>query len=426
MEYVYILREALVWLVTIFWIYNIAVSLCSLVKLKDKPLKEKKDHRFMAVIPAHNEEQVVVDLIESLKKQDYNKELYDIYVIADNCTDRTARFAREAGAIVYERYDETKKTKGYALDWFLQQKIKEDAPYDAVCIFDADNIVDKNFLKAMNKKLCQGETVVQGYRDIKNPTDNWITSGYALFYWTMHRFYHLARYNLGLSPLLNGTGFMVSFDIIKENNGWKTVTLTEDIEFSLQRILKGKRLGWATDAIVYDEQPLGFKQSWSQRSRWTVGHMQCMKEYTGKLFNAVKENKSMMNLDGFFYIIGSIPMFVLTIILLLSNFALYALDGMTQKELIFNIFQYLIPTFVFPSLTAAFAMYLDGKPLKPMLKGFFTYPLFMGSWLLINFKCLFKRDTSWEKITHNRSITIDQVENAGTPELAEAKETEKI
>ena len=171
----------------------------------------------------------------------------------------------------------SKKTKGYALDWFLQQKIKENAPYDAFFVFDADNIVDPNFIKSMNVKLCQGEDVVQGYRDIKNPTDNWITSGYALFYWTMHKFYHLARYNLGLSPLLNGTGFMVRFDVIKPE-GWVTKTLTEDIEFSLKRIIKGKRLGWAVDAIVYDEQPLGFKQSWKQRTRWTVGHIQCIKE----------------------------------------------------------------------------------------------------------------------------------------------------
>ncbi len=419
MDYVYILREALVWIVTIFWLYQFIISLCSLVKLKEKPLKENKEHRFMAIIPAHNEQEVIENLVESLKNQNYNKELYDIYVIADNCTDNTARVARNAGAIVYERYDETKKTKGYALDWFLQQKIKEDAPYDAICVFDADNIVDKNFLKAMNKKLCQGEEVVQGYRDIKNPTDNWITSGYALFYWTMHRFYHLARYNLGLSPLLNGTGFMVKFDIIKENNGWKTVTLTEDIEFSLQRILKGKRLGWATDAIVYDEQPTGFKQSWSQRSRWTVGHMQCIKEYTGKLAEAAKENKTMVNFDGLLYIVGSIPMFILTIILLLSNFVLYAGDGMTQIELISNILKYLIPTFVLPSLTAAFVMFLDGKPIKPMIKGFFTYPLFMGSWILINIKCLFKRDTKWEKINHVRSIKIDEVDE-------NVKEVEKV
>ena len=419
MEYIFILREALVWIITIFWLYQLFVSLCSLVKLKEKPLKVNKEHKFMAIIPAHNEEDVVGNLVESLKNQNYPKDLYDIYVIADNCTDRTARVAREAGAIVYERYDETKKTKGYALDWFLQQKIEEDAQYDAICIFDADNIVDKNFIKSMNKKLCQGEDVVQGYRDIKNPTDNWITSGYALFYWTMHRFYHLARYNLGLSPLLNGTGFMVKFDIIKENNGWKTVTLTEDIEFSLQRILKGKKLGWATDAIVYDEQPTGFKQSWSQRSRWTVGHIQCIKEYTEKLADAVKENKTMLNFDGFLYIIGSIPMFILTIILLLSNFVLYAADGMTQAELIKNILMYLIPTFALPSLTAMFVMYLEGKPIKPMIKGLLCYPAFMGTWLLINFKCLFKRETSWEKIEHKRNITIQDVNK-------NIEETEKI
>ena len=104
----------------------------------------------MAIIPAHNEEAVVANLVESLKHQDYPKELYDIYVIADNCTDKTAEVARKAGAIVYERFDETKKTKGFALNWFLGQKIEEDADYDAFCIFDADNIEDLNFLKNMN------------------------------------------------------------------------------------------------------------------------------------------------------------------------------------------------------------------------------------------------------------------------------------
>ncbi|MBS5857653.1 MAG: glycosyltransferase family 2 protein [Clostridia bacterium] len=408
MDYLYILREALVWIITIFWLYQVLVSLCSLVKLKEKPLKVKKDHRFMAIIPAHNEEAVVANLIESLKQQTYNKELYDIYVIADNCTDNTAKVAREAGAIVYERFDETKKTKGYALNWFLQQKIKEDAPYDAFFVFDADNIVDKNFIKNMNKKLCQGEDVVQGYRDIKNPSDNWITAGYAIFYWQMHRFYHLARYNLGLSPLLNGTGFMVKFDVVKPQ-GWDTVTLTEDIEFSLKRIIKGKKLGWATDAIVYDEQPTGFKQSWSQRSRWTVGHMQCIKTYTKQLAVAAKENKNMMNLDGLLYIVGSIPMFVITLLLLFSNFIMYNSAAITTAELIKNILFYLVPTFVLPIFVGMFAMWLDGRKIKPMLKGLLCYPLFLLTWILINFKCLFVRNVTWEKINHVRNIKIADV-----------------
>ena len=411
MDYLYILREALSWTVTIFWLYQVLVSLCSLIKLKDKPLKVNKEHRFMAIIPAHNEEAVVGNLIESLKNQTYNKDLYDIYVIADNCTDNTAKIAKEAGAIVYERFDETKKTKGYALNWFLQQKIAEDAPYDAFFVFDADNIVDKNFIKNMNKKLCQGEDVVQGYRDIKNPSDNWITAGYAIFYWQMHRFYHLARYNLGLSPLKNGTGFMVKFDVIKPQ-GWDTETLTEDIEFSLKRIIKGKKLGWATDAIVYDEQPTGFRQSWSQRSRWTVGHIQCIQKYTKDLVIAAKENKKMINFDGLLYIVGSIPMFIITMLLLFSNFVMYNSASITTAELIKNLIFYLVPTFILPILVGIFAMWLDGRKIKPMAKGLLCYPLFLLTWICINFKCLFIRNTSWEKINHVRSIKISDVSNS--------------
>ena len=408
MKYLYVLQQALVWIITIFWIYQIGISLCSLVKLKEKPLLKKKNHKFMAIIPAHNEEDVVVNLIESLKHQNYPKELLDIYVIADNCTDRTAELAKEAGAIVYERFDPEKKTKGYAMQWFLAQKIEENADYDAFCVFDADNIVDKEFINNMNKKLCQGEEVVQGYRDIKNPTDNWITSGYAIFYWTMNRFYHLARYNLGLSPLINGTGFMVKFDVIKPE-GWNTKTLTEDIEFSLKNIIKGKKLGWAVDAKVYDEQPLGFVQSWKQRTRWTVGHIQCIKEYTKPLAIAVKENKTMMNFDGLLYILGSIPMFILTLVLLLVNSVMFLGEGMTMVELVDSYVRYLIPTFFFPIVTAVIIMALDKRPIKPMIKGLACYPLFLGSWILINFKCLFKRDTTWEKIKHVRNIKINDV-----------------
>lgn len=405
MEYLYILQQAMVWIITIYWVYQLIISLCSLIKVKDKPLVEDKEHRFMMIIPAHNEEKVVRELVESLKNLDYKKELYDIYVIADNCTDNTAQIAKEAGAIVYERFDEKHKTKGYALQWFLQQKIDEDAPYDAFCIFDADNIVDKNFLKAMNKKLNQGEDVVQGYRDIKNPSDSWVTAGYAIFYWTMNRFYHLARYNLGLSPLINGTGFMVKFDVVKPE-GWKTKTLTEDIEFSLKRIIAGKKLGWATDAIVYDEQPVGFKQSWSQRSRWTVGHMQCLKEYTKPLAVAVKDNKTVMNFDGLLYMLGTVPMFVLTIILLILNVILFLTNGMSVGDLLWNAVRYIVPTFLLPIFTGLMIMIIDKKPIRPMIKGLLLYPLFLGSWLLINFKCLFKRETSWEKIEHNVSKSI--------------------
>jgi cellulose synthase/poly-beta-1,6-N-acetylglucosamine synthase-like glycosyltransferase len=259
----------------------------------------------------------------------------------------------------------------------------------------------------MNKKLCQGEEVVQGYRDIKNPKDSWISSGYAIFYWMMHRFYHLARYNLGLSALLNGTGFMVKFDLVKPN-GWQTITLTEDIEFSLMNIIDGRKVGWSTDAIVYDEQPITFKQSWSQRSRWTVGHLQCMKHYTKDLAEGVVKHKTLMNFDGLLYMFG-IPMMVLTLLLLGLNTLLFMGNEMTTIDLIGNFARYFIATFITPIIIAIVIMKLDKRDIKSMWFGLLCYPLFMGSWILINIKCLIKPNTKWEKINHVRDIKIREV-----------------
>ena len=156
-------------------------------------------------------------------------------------------------------------------------------------------------------------------------------------------------------------------------------------------------------------QSVGFKQSWSQRSRWTVGHIQCISRYTKELAIAAKENKTLMNFDGFLYIIGSIPMFIVTLILLATNFIMYAASGMTALDLLDNIIRYIVPTFFLPILTAIIVMTLDKRPIRPMIKGLLCYPIFMGSWLIINFKCLFKRETNWEKINHVRDIKIADV-----------------
>ena len=145
--------------------------------------------------------------------------------------------------------------------------------------------------------------------------------------------------------------------------------------------------------------------------------MQCIKEYTKPLALSTKEHKSLVNLDGFLYIVGSIPMFVATIVLLLLNFVMYAGKGMTGAELTVNILRYVIPTFLLPIGTAVLIMWLDKRPIKPMIKGLLCYPLFLGSWLLINFKCLFKRDTSWDKIEHVRKINIQEVREISTEKV---------
>ena len=402
-----LIQQLLIWVIMIFWTYQLIISIASLFKIKEKKILFNKNHKFLVIIPAHNEQAVVGQLVQSLQEQTYPKEMFDVYVIADNCTDNTAEIARKSGATVYERFDETKKTKGYALNWFLNKMMEEKKSYDALIIFDADNIVEKHFVEIMNKKLCQGETLVQGYRDIKNPEDTWVSGGYAIFYWMMNRLYHLARYNVGLSPLINGTAFMVKWELLIPS-GWNTTTLTEDIEFSLINIAKGTKLGWAKDAIVYDEQPLTFKQSWTQRERWTVGHLQCVKGYTKDLATAVVKEKTLMNFDAFLYILG-IPILLLTLLLLVVNTIFFMMGEMSLQDLMLNYGQYLFSTFIVPIFVAIFIILVDGRKLKPMLKAVFLFPIFMGSWILINLKSLIKPNTKWVKIEHTKSVSIDEM-----------------
>lgn len=389
-------------------IYQLLVCIIGLTKKKISKEYKFKEHKFMAVIPAHNEEKVIEDIIESLKEQNYKKGYVDIYVIADNCTDKTAQIARDKGAFVYERFDSEKKTKGYALEWFFNQ-ILETKPdeYDAFCVFDADNIVSKDFFKEMNKKLCGGEKIVQGYRDIKNAEDTWVTANYALFYWVMNRCYHYSRYKLGLSPLINGTGFMVSMSVLKEMNGWHSKTITEDIEISLLSIARGYKIGWAKDAIVYDEQPLGFRQSWTQRLRWSVGHIQCFKEYFSEI--AKQKDLTPTMVDAGIYIFG-MPMLLISIVNFILTAIVYSL--VPYKFFVLNEILKVISivTIVGMALLSILSLIHDKKSLKKIWKGIVTAPAFFFSWTIINIIAFTQKKIEWKPIEHVKSKKMYEIQ----------------
>lgn len=392
------------YLLIFFWIYQLFICMFAFIREKKKPKIIEKNHKFMAVISARNEQTVIRELIRSLKAQTY-KDL-DIYVIADNCTDNTAEVSREEGAIVYERFDDTKKSKGYALEWFFN-KILEEKPddYDAFCIFDADNVVKSDFFEKMNDRFCRGEKIIQGYRDIKNPGDTWVTANYAIFYWTMNRCYHYARYKLGMSPLINGTGFAVSMDILKETNGWHSDTLTEDIEFSIGNIIKGYKIGWAQDAIVYDEQPLKFAQSCRQRLRWSVGHIQCFQKFFGKMMKSEKIDITL--LDTTIYTLG-MPMILISVLItsidIIKIFLYPKLSYMTLVGgMKFTAFTILITV-----LQAFLITILERKSVKKVWKGIATYPIFLVSWFVINIVAFFNTKLEWKPIAHIGSKGLEE------------------
>jgi len=326
--------------ITVFIIsmYYLCISFFGIWRKKDRrDVKPKKS--FALIVAAHNEEIVIGNVVDSLNNLDYPKELYDVYVIADNCTDKTALNAESRGAIVFKRFNKDKRGKGYALEWMFNNIFNMDKKYDAVAVFDADNLVHKNFLKEMNKKMCDGYKVVQGYLDSKNPEDTWITGSYSISFWTSNRMFQLSRNNLGLSNQLGGTGFCIDTKVLKDI-GWGATCLTEDLEFSCKLVLNGYKVGWAHDAIIYDEKPLTLTQSWFQRRRWMQGFADVAHRYFFKLLKKSIKDFSFVALDCALYSVQPIIiiLFGFSMIIGAFNYVIGAHDVVVNLERYISIY----------------------------------------------------------------------------------------
>ena len=168
----------------LFTVYYFIIGFCGMWRRhEDKILTPEKS--FAVIVAAHNESAVIGQLLDNLRALEYPKELYDVFVIADNCVDNTAEIARDMGAIVCERFSETGKGKGFALEWMFDKLFKMERQYDAIVVFDADNLVHPRFLLEMNNRLLKGDKVVQGFLDAKNPYDTWVSGTFAIAFWVI-------------------------------------------------------------------------------------------------------------------------------------------------------------------------------------------------------------------------------------------------
>lgn len=415
------MRIFLTCLENVLFVLNIAVILYGLyflvmgvmcVFFKPKKVENSKQNRFALVVAARNERDVIGNLVESLTQLNYPKDLYDIVVVPNNCTDDTEAVAAAAGAQIYH-CEQPVHMKADALSQVFDHLLKSGRGYDAFCVFDADNLVDPEFLTHMNNSLNGGARIAQGFRDAKNPHDSWISMAYSIYYYCVNSFMNRARTGVGMSAYINGTGFMVSADLVRQI-GFQTYTLTEDNEYSIQCIINGDKVEYVPGAIIYDEHPIRFWDSWKQRLRWSKGLIDCCGRYTKSLLHGAAAERKLSALDALLFTFGPILQ-VFALGLAALTILCVALAKIITPYVFFLqdiwIFAVCIMGFglIFPSLLAALACYSNGKSLSSMRGALVAFPLFLLTWAPINIVALFDKSKTWEPIKHTRAMSLSEL-----------------
>ena len=442
--------------------------------------KAKNFHKYAILIAARNEETVLGNLIDSIRQQDYPQELIDIFVVADNCTDHTAQVARDRGAYCYERQDQEHRTKGFALQYLVDQIRDEfgiDA-YEGYFIFDADNLLKKDFVRHMNDSFDAGEKIVTSFRNTKNFDDNWISASYGIHWLRSARTEHRARSLFRLATRIQGTGFLFAWEIIRD--GWTYTSLTEDRAFCADSVANGYKISYNDKAEFYDEQPIDIRIALRQRLRWAKGHLQAFTETGGKLLKHIfytggAANRNVpadtprwrkfinnirlryMSLDmltivfplSLFHSIRRVLLYILRSILFFTvglyisttewgpqvfktlfgwiGFEISAEYGVPALALMFfAAFLGIINNFLKNGITAAYVLFMERKRIMCMKwykKVWFciTFPLFDYIGRFATIFALFMK-IEWKPIPHKRDVSIETLTPCGSEEKAVKQE----
>lgn len=412
-------------LFSVLYFYQVIFSLIGFFSKKKSYPDAKEEHTFAICICGRNEEKVIGNLIESIQKSDYPMDKLRIFVCADNCTDSTAEVCRSyAGVAVYERQNKEQIGKGYALN-FLFKHIAEDYPDytpDATFIFDADNILTKNYIKEMNKALDSGIQICTSFRNSKNFDDSWISESSSLCFMRECTFTHRPKTKLGLNTHVSGTGFYFSKDVLTFKDGWKHTTITEDIEFSAFNTIKGVKIGYCEDAEFYDEQPVKLKTTWKQRLRWSRGGVMGFSMFHSTLCWGFLKTLNFSYYDYYFarfFPVGAWYFFYFIASNILNTMT-HVLDILNAQVLPSVI--YVLSPILLSFLTTYLGTFADGMlatianwkkikaPTKKKIQTMLVYPLFiMFVSIPTGVVALFKK-VKWDPIEHSASISQEELE----------------
>ncbi len=355
----------------------------------------EKRCRYAILIAARNEEKVIGDLLESLKRQDYPQELMDVCVIIDRCSDGTEKIALSHGASIIHG-NETLRSKADALRLAFYQL--KDSDFDAYVIFDADNIADRHFLSEINKVFASGAHLIQGKRCGIPSQDSWVASSYRIYYAIQNAAFNTPRMKIGLSAAFNGSGWAVTKELI-DQHGFACRSITEDFEYTLLNVLQDQKIVYCEKAVSMDEFPEDLKTSLFQRIRWSYGMVECLRHYQKDLFRKALKG-SLICLD-FYFVNMTAPIILSCLAAALAAYVWF------YETLPFLLYLPVIAAILWIalSLVCLYAVIADRDGLPGNIKGVMLFPWFILTWVPVMISCFFRKDYEWVPLAHYHSVS---------------------
>ena len=382
--------------------------------------KTTKLNRVAIIICARNEENVIYTTVKAIfDKQKYPRELFDVYVVANNCTDKTFDEAKRAGATVYKLDDPN--PKHHRVSYPLQfgfKKILDMKKYDFLIRLDADNHINDEFISIMNDAFNAGCKIARPYESCLNITDSTFTKACGLYYVFDSRFSSRVRERFGLDAHVNGPGSMFATEVLEKANGFDAFSITEDVEFNFKRMFDGYRCHYVEDAIVYEDFPSTFKDTYARNRRFGAGVIRLLGKYGWKLIVEFFKTLRFSYIENLFsYFLVPICALLCTWIPLYYIYALSYLGAVGRWDE-FYLILIVIATCV--SVLFLFAGVLQGlllvildykkmgvKKRKELLSGAFIFPLFSVVYIVTFFFGIFSKPT-WMKV--NRNVKVEEKE----------------
>ena len=387
---------------------------------KIKLIKNYDDPSFAIIIPARDESLVISNLLDSIKRQSIKVNPKDIYIIVESKKDKTVEIAKTHNINIVYRRDLTKRRKGYAIDDAIKKIIKSKKHYDMYFIFDADNILDRDFCKEMIKSYKKGYDIGIGYRNTKNGNSSIYAAASSLTFSMINTFSNNYKVKHNLTLTVSGTGFYIKGEVLEKLGGYPFNSLTEDYEFSLYAVLNDLTSTYNTKAKYFDEQPTSYSITIKQRTRWVKGYFTSRNKYYSLLKNKLKVKDNNYP-SVYITLVGVKPyiLLVISVILYLANLIYRIISNSIVKvEVTSLLLQFFVIIFFIYLILMVFTGILLIKEKanlrlnrKMKVKVLFYNPLFLASYVKCLYLALKNKDLEWVKIEHSDNISLEELNN---------------